>query len=408
MGRMKALMAAVVASALLMVGFGFAGDAAAAPQLVPSSVETVPGSHSGDSIDDPAIWVDPTDPSRSLVIANDKLGSLDVYNLDGTLNQRITDPAATFYGNVDLRQGLTVGNTTRDVVAVTHRGIQFFTVNPATRQLQPITEGTAVGVSSEGLCLYRSALTGKAYVINLSIQGRLRQYELTDADGDGLIDVSLVRDFEVGSEAEGCVADDDTGALFVSEEDVGLWKYDAEPTGGTARIAVDRLVSAGGNLQADVEGVTLATLPGGAGYVITSAQNVSNPNNSFFAVYQRTAPHALVKTFRVTNGTSSDDCDRTDGVAVTTESLGPNFPSGMFVCQDNNNDSPGASGNQGLKFVRLETVVDLTPGSNIPPIAAITPTCDGTACTFDAVRFGRSRRSGRRLVVELRRRHRRR
>ena len=287
MGRMKSVVASVVASALVMVGFGFAGDAAAAPVPVPSSVETVPGSHSGDSIDDPAIWVDPTDPSRSLVIANDKLGALDVYNLDGTLHQRITDPAATFYGNVDLRRALTVGTTTRDVVAVTHRGIQFFTVNPATRQLQPITEGTAVGVSSEGLCLYRSALTGKAYVINISIQGRLRQYELTDADGDGLIDVSLVRDFEVGSEAEGCVADDDTGALFVSEEDVALWKYDAEPTGGTARIAVDRTVAAGGNLQPDIEGVTLATLPGGGGYLIASAQNVSNPNNSFFAVYQR-------------------------------------------------------------------------------------------------------------------------
>ena len=35
--------------------------------------------------------------------------------------------------------------------------------------------------------------------------------------------------------------------------------------------------------------------------------------------------------------------------------------------------------------MRLETVVDLTPGSNLPPIAAITPTCDGTVCTFDAV-----------------------
>ena len=59
--------------------------AAEAPVPIASDRETVPGAHTGDSMDDPAIWVHPTDPSRSLVIVNDKAGSLDTYDLDGTL-----------------------------------------------------------------------------------------------------------------------------------------------------------------------------------------------------------------------------------------------------------------------------------------------------------------------------------
>ena len=44
-----------------------------------------------------------------------------------------------------------------------------------------------------------------------------------------------MRTFSVGSEAEGCVADDDTGALYISEENEALWRYSAEPDGGTTR-----------------------------------------------------------------------------------------------------------------------------------------------------------------------------
>ena len=283
-----------------------------------------------------------------------------------------------------MRQSLTVGTTTRDVVAVTHRGIQFFTVNPTTRLLQPITEGTAVGVNAEGLCLYRSAAhrqglrdqhhdPGPAAPVRADRRRRRRARRRT-----------VVRDFEVGSEAEGCVADDDTGALFVSEEDVALWKYDAEPDGGTARIAIDVPVAAGGNLTRTSRASRSSTCPAAPATSSRRRRTSPNPNNSFFAVYNATAPHAFVTTFRVTNGTSSDDCDRTDGVAATTgTSARPSRGNVRLPGQQQR--QPGSVGNQDLKFVRLETVVDLTPGSNLPPIAAITPTCDGTVCTFDAV-----------------------
>ncbi len=57
--------------------------------------------------------------------------------------------------------------------------------------------------------------------------------------------------------------------------------------GGTTREAVDVLDAAGGHLAADIEGVTLVDQDNGDGYLIVSAQNVVNPNASYFSVYRR-------------------------------------------------------------------------------------------------------------------------
>ena len=65
----------------------------------------------------------------------------------------------------------------------------------------------------------------------------------------------VVREFTVGTQAEGCAADDDTGALYVAEEDVGLWRYEAEPTGADRRVSLDTTDK--GNLDADVEGIAI-------------------------------------------------------------------------------------------------------------------------------------------------------
>ena len=195
----------------------------------------------------------------------------------------------------------------------------------------------------------------------------VNQFELLDADEDGLLESRTVRSFAVGSEAEGCVADDETGALYISEENRALWRYSAEPDDGEVREVVDVLASADGHLINDVEGVTLVDEGDGAGYVIVSVQNSPNPHASYFSVYKRGPGNDFVKTFRVANGASSDDCDRTDGVTASTADLGPAFPNGVFICQDNNNDLPGGVGHQDLKLVGLEKLNLDGGGEEEPP-----------------------------------------
>lgn len=356
--------------------------AAIAPAPVPASDETFPVLHSGDAADDPAIWVNPADRARSLVIGNDKGpgptgGALETYDLEGNLVQRISSPDG-FWGNVDVRQGVGIATAPPDVVAVVTASLRLYTVDPDTRLLRLITDGT-ISVNGEGLCLYDTPTALYAFVITRG--GTVRQVSLNDADGDGLLAGQVVRTFQVGSEAEGCVADDATGALYVSEEDVALWRYSASPSGGTARTAVDTITATGGNLTPDIEGVTLVDQGGGTGYLIASAQNGAALASSTLAVYDRAAPNAFVKLFRVTDGTQADDCDGTDGVTAYAGDLGPLYPHGLFVCQDNNNASPGSSGNQNFKYVDLAAIV--APPANQSPAAAFTATCTDLACDLD-------------------------
>lgn len=66
----------------------------------------------------------------------------------------------------------------------------------------------------------------------------------------------LVHEFEVGGRAEGCAADDELGILYVAEEGSALWRYSAEPGGGSTRTEIDRVGGVNG-LKADLEGVTI-------------------------------------------------------------------------------------------------------------------------------------------------------
>ena len=69
-----------------------------------------------------------------------------------------------------------------------------------------------------GICMYRSAATGKYYAFANDKTGKIEQWELFD-NGNGLVDGKLVRTLNVDSQPEGCVADDILGILYVGEED---------------------------------------------------------------------------------------------------------------------------------------------------------------------------------------------
>jgi len=112
-------------------------------------------------------------------------------------------------------------------------------------------------------------------------------------DGTGHVDALRVRTFEVGSTTEGCVADDENGWLFISEEDVGIWRYGAEPGAGSARVQIDS-TGGSGHLSADVEGLSIYYTAGGGGCLLASSQG-----HSRFVVYDRAAPHAYRVTFQI-------------------------------------------------------------------------------------------------------------
>lgn len=299
--------------------------------------------HAGDAADDAAIWVHPTRPARSAIIGTDKQGGLAVYDLGG---RQLHYYANSRPNNVDVRTGFPLAGRRVSLVVASDAGddsIRVYRLDPATRGLESVAARTlSTGIGAAGLCVYRSSARGKLYAFVGDNSGTVQQWELF-GNRSGRVDARKVRSLRLGSTTEGCVADDAHRRLYVAEEDVGIWRYDAEPNGGTTRALVDRVGA--GRLDADVEGLAIYEIGRAAGYLIASSQGSDS-----FAVYDRTS-NAYLKSFAIGPG-RIDGVTHTDGIDVTSRALGSAFPDGAFVAQDDRNDT----GNQNFKLVSWRAI----------------------------------------------------
>lgn len=329
--------------------------------------ETEPVTHSPTRVDDACIWVHPSDASQSTFICTDKndknigVDGLRIYDLSGTQIQFLN---CGEMNNVDIRYNFPLGGESVTIVTAGNRtddSIAIFKVDPSTRLLTNIAARTIPVTLSRGIygsCMYLSPVSGKYYVFANSKSGSVEQWELFDT-GSNTVDATMVRTFDVGAQVEGCVADDELGWLYVGEEDVGIWKYGAEPDAGTARTQVDT-AAGGGHLIADVEGLTLYYSSAG-GYLIASSQgegNLSDPLAHTFAVYDRTGTNAFLMNFKIVDSNGIDAVTMSDGVDVCGLPLGTNFPYGVFIAHDDEND---VNGGENFKLVPWENIATLLP-----------------------------------------------
>ena len=107
----------------------------------------------------------------------------------------------------------------------------------------------------------------------------------------------------------------------------------------------------------DVEG--LALLPGTSGkpaYLLASSQG-----NDSYVLFQATAPYKAVARFRIRLNAELgiDGSSETDGLELTTLSLGKGFEQGAVIVQDGRNRMPEQG--QNLKLVPLQQVLELVP-----------------------------------------------
>jgi 3-phytase len=308
---------------------------------VTPSAETTPVPNRGDAADDAAIWIDPRDPERSVIIGTDKKGGLAVYDLSG---RELQYRAGGRMNNVDIRCGFRAGGRTITLVAASDRranAIALFAFDGRTRTLVELEPNAAEpDLDLYGLCLYRSGRDDGLYAIVTGEEGAVEQWRLEGTPAG--VDAHRARRFELESQVEGCVADDRLGHLYVGEERVGIWKYGAEPDAGALSTLVDR--TGNGYLVSDVEGLTLLYGPGDSGYLVASSQG-----DSSFAVYERAGKNRRVGRFRVVDGPRADAADDTDGIDGVAAGLGPAFPAGLLVVQDGDNDD----GHQNFKLVPL-------------------------------------------------------
>ncbi|KAF1721452.1 phytase [Pseudoxanthomonas wuyuanensis] len=337
----------------LAAGPGPAASGAAAdrPAAVTALVETTPVGSYGDAADDPAIWAHPSDPAKSLVIATDKKAGLYVYDMQGKVVQFLADGKMN---NVDLRDDFMLGGEKVTLVTASNRTdqtIAIYRLDIGKRLLVNVADGpqpTGLG-DPYGLCMYRHKDGGRTYVFINGDDTRKRQWELVDA-GNGRVRAELVRDMTFDSQTEGCVADDETAALYVGEEDVALWRLSAEPGGGDLKETVDR-VDANTAIKDDLEGMGLYDLGDGRGYLVVSSQG-----NDSYAVYRREGKQEYLGSFSVVADPvrGIDGISETDGLDVTSRNLGPGFEHGAMIAQDGRNVMPVE--NQNYKYVPWEAI----------------------------------------------------
>jgi 3-phytase len=297
--------------------------------------ETEPvGTSRADAADDPAIWRNAGNPAASLIVATDKKAGLYVYGLDG---KRRDFRVAGRVNNVDLREtpaGVLVAASDRSDIAAAK--IALFRLDTAAAKLVPIGSIAAGAGEAYGMCL--GSIAGRLYGFVVLKDGTIEQIAL-DLSGAAPVGTS-VRRMKLATQSEGCVVDDRTGTLYVAEEDVGIWRFDADPAGSTTPVKIAAVD--GRRLVADVEGLTIA-----GDHLVVSSQG-----DSAFAVFDL-PEEAYRGRFRIGAGRYGATSE-TDGIAAAAGDFGPAFPGGVFIAQDGDN-APSA---QNFKLVPWDAIAE--------------------------------------------------
>ena len=303
------------------------------PVRVTASAETAPvGTGRADAADDPAVWVDPANPNRVLIVATDKKAGLHLYDLSG---KDIAFTRAGLVNNVDVAGNIIVASDRNDGV---NAHLAVFHLDPGKPAIAALGRASAGTGEAYGLCLKKSA-AGEPITAALIVKdGTVRVGTLTLAEG-AEPNFAVAWEHKIPTQSEGCVFDGDT--LYVGEEDAGIWRLVPGAAGVTASLVapVDNQ-----RLVADVEG--LATIDHkGQRYLIASSQG-----DNAYAVFRLPAMD-YVGRFAVAAGEFGATSE-TDGIEAVAGNFGAAYPDGIFIAQDGDN-APNA---QNFKIVRWDQI----------------------------------------------------
>jgi 3-phytase len=301
--------------------------------------------------DDPAIWIHPTDPGRSLIVGTDKVastGGLYVFGLDGRVRQVVSPLDRP--NNVDVEYGLLLAGAPTDIVVTTERRqrrLRVYRIGDANPPLEEISEGAGLpvleGAAAEagepmGIALYKRPRDGAVFAIVAPKTGGetdyLWQYRLEE-NGQGRVGARFVRRFgafsragsgpgEIG-EIEAVVVDDPLGYVYYSDERFGIRKYHADPDHPDAARELTAFGREG--YQGDREGLAIYARSNGTGFIVSVDQI---DGGSVLRLFRREGTRGDPHDHRDVIHTVVTTADATDGLEVTATAL-PGFPEGLSV-----------------------------------------------------------------------------
>lgn len=300
-----------------------------AQDLKPAIV-TEPVEHDSD---DPAIWIHPTDPAKSLVLGTDKNteGSLYAFDLEGRIVNRIRGLERP--NNVDVLRGFPLGGKSVDIAVVTERESQrlrvFLLPDLAVLDSGDLTVfGGDAKRAPMGVALYQRPRDKAVFAIVSGKTGPaeayLAQYRL-EADGGGKLKMTEVRQFgrfSGAKEIEAVAVDAESGSVFYSDESFGVREYPADPDAENANREIS--VSGEDGFAKDREGISIYPSDSSNGYLIVSDQGAGQFRFFRREMAEGKRSHEFVKAIPL----AAKDSDGND---VARSPLGPRFPHGMLV-----------------------------------------------------------------------------
>jgi 3-phytase len=202
-------------------------------------------------------------------------------------------------------------------------------------QLQVFAGAAGDAGAPMGVALYRRPRDGVIFAIvspkSGPREGYLAQYRLDD-NGKGQVRATPVRRFGRFSgtgEIEAIAVDDALGYVYYADEGGGIHKYHVDPDHPDAVRELAQFGQTG--FLGDREGIAIYARGDGTGYIVCTDQL---DDNSQYRVYSREGapgrPHdhsAVLKVIR-------SSADSTDGLEITSASLGEQFPHGIMVAMN--------------------------------------------------------------------------
>ena len=316
------------------------------------SYQTIPVVNSGDYADDAVVWIHPSNNDSSFLIGLDKSsnGRLEYFNSNGD-RYGSTDISKSF-NNLSITYGYSFLGNSEDLVIASNRTdnkVQFFKINSDTRTLIDITGNCLIGYEPYGVALYQNKNNDSLYCFVSQRKAPFNVLQYVVYENQGLIDISLVRTIQTTSLSEGIYVDERLENLYIAEEDIAIYKYDANPSGGQTRSIVDFVGSEyiGGS---DIEGIGLYYLSDYTGYLIVSIQY-----DNTFNIYSR-QENSFLGSFTIGSvGDNIDKTEETDGIFVSSTAFTSNFLDGVFIAHDG---GANLSRSTNYKLVSWKSIAD--------------------------------------------------
>lgn len=382
-------------------------------------VDDPAGSPANADADDPAIWVHPTRPERTVVLGTLKEGGLAAFDLRGRTLGTYPAPAAPNpdakpgrFNNVDVLSRVPVGGERRDLAFVSDRGrdrIRVFEVDgrgsaAGSRVVRDVTDPSTKPVfsaseaevdeqrSAYGLAAGFDRRTGTPLVLtNRRNETRIALLHVVAGKG-GAVDTTVVTTLDLPTsfrlpdgttwapcgepderpQLEGMVVDSAHGVAYAAQEDVGIWKIPLRAGGFGKPELLDKVRSFGVPQRFDEateECVPDGADPGFGGKWLTADAEglalgedeliASSQGDSRFVLYDRTGRNKALGEFTVGKGRGNDSVEHSDGGAVVTADLGPKYPKGLLVLHDGERrPAVGDQATTGFAYVSWKDVLN--------------------------------------------------